>query len=214
MYVQEKFKESRTEILHALIRAHPLGALVVVGRNGLEINHMPFFLETACGEFGVLRAHIPKGNPLWQDWCNPDVEAVVIFQGEESYITPSWYPTKHAHGQAVPTWNYVVVHAHGQPVFITEREWLRAHVTELTNMQEAAMALPWQVSDAPEDYINKMLDSIVGVEIRVSKLLGKWKVSQNRPDADRRGVAAGLSGQQTQKAAAMEAQVLNALEQK
>lgn len=165
---------------------------------------MPFQLEAASGSQGVLRAHIPIGNLLWQQEFDRTHDAVVIFQGPETYISPSWYPSKHAHGQAVPTWNYVVVHAYGQPTFIQEKEWLRAHVTALTNQHEAMQALPWQVTDAPADYIEQMLGKIVGVEIPVTKLLGKWKVSQNRPVADRLGVVAGLNSQQTEKAALME----------
>ena len=134
-------------------------------------------------------------------------ESVVVFQGPESYITPSWYESKRQHGQAVPTWNYVVVHAYGRPRFVRDRQWLLAHVTALTLQHEAAFAEPWQVSDAPAEYIDKMLSNIVGVEIPVTRLLGKWKVSQNRPLADRLGVVTGLNDMASEKAAAMEALV-------
>lgn len=206
MHIQQKFSETNLDKLHALIRSHPLGTFVVSGPDGLEVNHMPFHLDATAGGNGVLRAHIPIGNPLWQQMLDAR-EAVVIFQGAETYITPSWYPTKHQHGQAVPTWNYAVVHAYGRPAFIQDKSWLLAHVTALTTQHEASMALPWQVTDAPADYIDGMLTKIVGVEIPVTKLLGKWKVSQNRPMADRLGVVAGLNSQQTEKAAAMEALV-------
>ncbi|MES2606402.1 MAG: FMN-binding negative transcriptional regulator [Pseudomonadota bacterium] len=206
MYIQQKFNETNVDTLHALIKAHPLGALVVLTDSGMEVNHMPFQLE-AVSDGTVLRAHIPKGNTLWQQALDSKHEAVVIFQGPERYITPSWYPSKQEHGQVVPTWNYAVVHAYGQPRFVTDKEWLRAHVTALTNEHEASQALPWQVTDAPADYIDSMLEKIVGIELPVTRMLGKWKVSQNRPQADRMGVMAGLNSQQTESAAAMEALV-------
>jgi transcriptional regulator len=205
MYIQQKFNETNTDTLQALIRQHPLGTFVVMTHAGLEVNHMPFFLDAAQASPGVLRAHFPVANGLWEQQLDETHEAVVVFQGAETYITPSWYPSKHAHGQAVPTWNYVVVHAYGRPTFIRDKSWLLEHVTSLTNQQESTQALPWQVTDAPAGYIATMLDKIVGVEIPVTRLLGKWKVSQNRPMADRLGVVAGLNSQQTEKAAAMEA---------
>src|SRR5688500_3107843 len=165
MYIQQKFAETRLDVLHALIRSHPLGAFVVAGTAGIEVIHFPFFIDASSGPHGVLRGHIPKGNPVWTEFANSNHEAVVIFQGEEAYITPSWYPTKHQHGKAVPTWNYVIVHAYGQPRFIHDADWLLSHVTELTNQQEALQALPWQVTVAPADYIDSMLDKIVGVEL-------------------------------------------------
>src|SRR5687768_13692878 len=147
MHIQLSFAETRLDILHALIRSHPLGAFVVLGRDGMEANHVPFFIDTSVLPHGVLRAHIPRGNPIWKDFCNPGVEAMVIFQGEESYITPSWYATKHQHGKVVPTWNYATVHAYGQPRFIHDHAWLLSHVTELTNQHEAKQATPWKVTD-------------------------------------------------------------------
>jgi transcriptional regulator len=209
MYIQQKFAETRVDVLHALIRSHPLGAFVVVGAAGIEVNHFPFFIDPSSGPQGILRGHIPQGNPIWKEFCDNEYEAVVIFQGEESYITPSWYPTKHQHGKAVPTWNYAIVHAYGQPRFIHDHDWLLSHVTELTNKQEAAQALPWQVSDAPADYVDSMLDKIVGVELPITRLLGKWKMSQNRPQADQLGVIAGLTSQQSEKSAAVASLVKN-----
>ncbi|HTR00971.1 MAG TPA: FMN-binding negative transcriptional regulator [Candidatus Acidoferrum sp.] len=197
MYVQQKFVENDVATLHALIRAHPLGALVVATPQGLEANHMPFHLSLDGEGKAVLRAHTPKQNPLWQQQLPSDAEALVIFQSVDTYITPSWYPSKHAHGQAVPTWNYAVVHAYGPIRFITDKDWLLPHVTALTDEHEAKHALPWQVTDAPADYIDKMLSNIVGIEIPVTRLLGKWKMSQNRPPGDRLGVVAGLSSQES-----------------
>lgn len=203
MHIQQKFAETDAATLHALIKAHPLGALVVMTANGLEANHMPFHLTADADGKAVLRAHTPKQNPLWQQQLPADTEALVIFQGVDTYITPSWYPSKHAHGQAVPTWNYAVVHAYGPIRFITDKEWLLPHVTALTDEHEARHALPWKVTDAPADYIDKMLSSIVGIEIPVTKLLGKWKTSQNRPPGDRLGVVAGLSSQDSDTSRAM-----------
>jgi transcriptional regulator len=194
MYVQQKFQETRIEVLHALMKQYPLGTLVTTQAGGLEANHMPFFLDASAGSHGTLRAHMPRSSPLWTDTTG--TEALVIFQGPQTYITPSWYPSKHAHGQAVPTWNYAVVHAYGAPRFIEDRDWLLANVTELTHAHEATQKLPWQVSDAPADYIDKMLAQIVGVEIPIARLVGKWKMSQNRPPADRLGVVAGLSSKE------------------
>jgi transcriptional regulator len=190
MYVQQKFEETRLEVLHALMRDYPLGAIVTTQPGGLEANHMLFHLDASAGAYGVLRGHMPRGNPLWKDATGTD--AIVIFQGPQTYITPSWYPSKHAHGQAVPTWNYAVVHAYGLPRFIEDRAWLLANVSELTSTHEAAQKLPWQITDAPADYIDKMLGQIIGVEIPIARLIGKWKMSQNRPPADRLGVIAGL----------------------
>lgn len=203
MYIQPAFAETRLDTLHALIRSHPLGALVVLGPDGIEANHLPFFLDASVQPCGMLRAHVPKGNSIWKDFCSRDVEALVIFQGEESYITPSWYATKHEHGKAVPTWNYVTVHAYGQPRFVHDHAWLLSHVTELTSQHEASRATPWKVTDAPADYVESRLDHIVGIEIPVTRLLGKWKMSQNRSATDQHGVVAGLHAQQSEKAAAV-----------
>lgn len=191
MYVQQKFQETRLNVLHALMQEYPLGAIITTQTSGIEANHMPFHLDTSVGPYGVLRAHMPRGNPLWKDTTGS--AALVIFQGPQSYISPSWYPSKHAHGQAVPNWNYAVVHAYGPLKFIEDRDWLLANVTELTTTHESSQKLPWQVTDAPADYVDKLLTQIVGVEIPITRLVGKWKMSQNRPPGDRLGVAAGLS---------------------
>lgn len=207
MYIQQKFRETDPATLHALMRANPLGALVVMTPAGLEANHMPFQLSLSPQGELSLRAHIPIGNSLWQQPASGDTDALVIFQGPQSYITPSWYPSKQVHGQAVPTWNYAVVHASGCLRFIRDKVWLLEHVTALTNQHEAPQALPWQVSDAPADYLQSMLDKIVGIEIAVTTLQGKWKVSQNRPSPDRLGVVAGLETQGSEQGRAMAALV-------
>jgi transcriptional regulator len=191
MYVPKHHEESDLAVLHALIRAHPLGTWVTQGDGELIANHIPFLLDPARGEYGTLTGHVARANRAWQSFSR-SVDSIVVFQGPQTYITPSWYPSKHAHGKAVPTWNYAVVHAHGMPRAIEDPAWLLDHVSRLTASHEAGQALPWKVSDAPRDYIDRMLQNIVGIEIPITKLVGKWKVSQNRPEADRLGVVAGL----------------------
>lgn len=191
MYVPKHFEELDVSVLHALIESHKLGAWVTQGDNELVVNHIPFLIDSHAGEFGKLIGHVARANSVWQSFSK-SVNSVVIFQGPQAYITPSWYPSKHAHGKAVPTWNYVVVHAHGIPRAIEDRDWLLEHVNQLTRTQELAQALPWNVSDAPSDYIEKMLSLIIGIEIPIAKIVGKWKVSQNRPNPDKLGTVAGL----------------------
>jgi transcriptional regulator len=201
MYLPAHFEEARVETLHALIRAHPFGALVTLGPSGLDANHVPFEVDPDPTPFGTLRAHVARANPVWREAAGADV--LVLFQGPETYISPSWYPTKQETAKVVPTWNYVVVHAHGPLRAIDDREWLRAFVTRLTDRHEAARRDPWKVTDAPADYIDAMLGGIVGLEIPIARLAGKWKVSQNRPAQDQQGVVEGLSRDGTPTASAM-----------
>ena len=177
--------------MHDLIRAHPLATLVTLDSGGLNGNHMPFEIHPDPGPFGTLRAHVARGNPVWRDFAK-DVEALVVFQGVQGYVTPSWYETKGETGKVVPTWNYLVVHAYGPLQVVDDAAWLRAFVTRLTDRFEAQRADPWKVTDAPADFIEKQLTAIVGIEIPVTRLLGKWKASQNRTAADREGVVKGL----------------------
>lgn len=204
MYLPKHFEETRVDVLHGLIRAHPLGALVTAGAGGLEANHVPFEIDPDPAPFGTLRAHVARANPVWRDGAG---DALVLFQGPEIYVTPSWYPTKRESGKVVPTWNYVAVHAYGRLRAIDDPAWLRAFVTRLTDRHEARRAAPWKVSDAPGDYVDQLLAAIVGIELPVARLLGKWKVSQNRPAADRAGVVAGLEGDGGDAARAMAAAV-------
>jgi transcriptional regulator len=192
MYRPPAFREDRLEVLQALIESHRLATLVTHGPGGLLANLVPFTLDRARGERGVLRAHLAGANEQLAD-LGAGAEALVIFQGAESYITPSWYPSKQEHGKVVPTWNYVVVEARGRPVVIEDAGWLRAQIGELTNAQEAARSHPWAVDDAPDAYIESQLKGIVGIEIPIDRLEGKWKVSQNRPEGDRAGVVEGLA---------------------
>lgn len=202
MYLPQPFEEARPELLHDLVRSHPFGALVILSGTELSGNHIPFLIRPDEGEKGTLCGHVSRANPVWKQFGGV-TEALVMFQGPQSYITPSWYPSKHADGKAVPTWNYAVVHAYGRPSAIEDPHWLLEHVTQLTAVHESGQALPWKVSDAPKDYLDQMLSRIVGIEIPISKLVGKWKVSQNRARPDRLGVAAGLESQGTDRSLAM-----------
>lgn len=190
MYRPHPFREDRPDVLHALIRAHPLGTLVTAGADGLTANHIPFLIE-ADGELGVLRAHLARANGQLEA-LRAGAPALVIFQGPEAYVSPSWYATKAQSHKVVPTWNYVAVHCWGRPRVIDDPAWLRAQIGRLTASQEAGRAEPWAVEDAPEDYIAAQIRGIAGLEIPIDRIEGKWKASQNRSEADRAGVAAGL----------------------
>ena len=202
MYLPKHFEETRVQVLHELIHAHPLGALVVLTSAGLEANHIPLEVDPDPAPFGTLRGHIARANPLWRESAR-DTEALVLFQGPGIYISPAWYATKQETGKVVPTWNYAVVHAHGPVRFIDDRAWLRAFVEQLTNRHEAARPEPWRITDAPADYIDKQLGAIIGLEIPITRLVGKWKVSQNRPPQDRDGAVEGLSREGGDAGAAM-----------
>lgn len=190
MYTPPAFREDRPEILEALIRAHPLATLVTAGAEGLIANLLPFFL-VATPQGDVLRAHMAKANEQLAS-LRDGAEALVIFQGPQAYITPAWYPTKKEHGKAVPTWNYVVVQVWGRPQVIEDPDWLLAQISELTRRQESGRSDPWAVTDAPADYVAAQIRGIAGVEIPVSRIEGKWKASQNQPEANRQGVVQGL----------------------
>lgn len=192
MYVPKAFEELDRDVMHALIRTYPLGAWVVADGGSLVVNHIPFHLDPSRGTHGTLVGHVSRQNAVWKS-LGEEVPSVVIFQGAQGYVTPSWYPSKQEHGKVVPTWNYAVVHAHGVPCAIEDREWLHAHVTRLVDAHESPRDLPWHVSDAPDDYIGAMLKAIVGIEMPIDTLAGKWKMSQNRAQADREGVRSGLT---------------------
>ena len=191
MYIPQHFEERDLAVLHALIRAHPLGTWVTQVNDRLEVNHLPFVLDETRGQFGTLVGHVSRANAVWKA-ASSGVESVVVFQGPQRYITPSWYPAKHEHGRVVPTWNYAVVHAHGIPRAVEDRAWLLRHVAELTSVHESGRDAPWHVSDAPAEFIEGLVKGIVGIEIPIARLVGKWKVSQNRSVPDRLGVAEGL----------------------
>jgi transcriptional regulator len=202
MYLPKSFEETRVEVLHDLIRTYPLGTLVTLHKDGLEANHIPFEIDSAPEPFGTLRGHVARANSMWNSFSR-DREALVVFQGPQTYISPSWYATKSETGMVVPTWNYAVVHAHGPLRTIEDRDWLRGFVDRLTRTHEAQQKEPWNVSDAPADYIEKQLNAIVGLELTVSRLVGKWKASQNRPRPDREGAIEGLTERGGEMARAM-----------
>lgn len=208
MYLPPHFAESRTEVLRDLIAAHPLGALVTFGPDGLNANHIPFEYDPHPQPFGTLRGHVARANPLWREF-SAQVEALVIFQGPQVYVTPSWYQTKKETGRVVPTFNYIVVHAYGEMRVIEDVDWLRRFVGGLTKRFEAPREAPWAVTDAPEDFIAAQLRAIVGIEIPVARLIGKWKASQNRPLQDQQGVVRGLRESADPAARAMADAVAN-----
>ena len=193
MYLPAHFEERRTEVLHALIRSHSLGTLVTLNDAGeLQADPIPFLIDPEPLAHGTLRGHVARANPLWRA-TRTEVDALVIFQGPQSYVSPGWYPSKAEHGKVVPTWNYIVVQARGRLRAIDDAVWLHGLVARLTDRFESSRPAPWGVGDAPPDYIATMLRAIVGIEIQITSLVGKWKVSQNRNAADRDGVAAGLA---------------------
>jgi transcriptional regulator len=205
MYQPPAFREDRIEVQHELIRRHPLGCLVTHGPEGLVANHIPFLLDPSAGPLGTLAAHLARANAQWRE--AGDRQGLVIFQGPESYVTPSWYETKRETGKVVPTWNYAVVHVWGRIRVHDDPAWLRAQVERLTGAHEGGRADPWAVEDAPAPFVAAQLKGIVGIEIAVERLEGKWKVSQNRPESDRRGVADGLGRAPDADAPAMAALV-------
>lgn len=200
MYEVAAFRETRVEVMHALIHAHPLAALVLQSRDGLAANHIPLLIDPQPTPNGTLLGHVARGNPLWLE---AGAEVLAIFQGPQGYVTPAWYPSKQEHGKVVPTWNYAMVHAHGTLVVHDDAQWLHAFVTRLTDSQESLRAQPWAVSDAPADYIATMVKGIVGIEIPIRKFEGKWKMSQNRLPQDKAGVIAGLEAAGNNASAAM-----------
>ncbi|WP_426185570.1 FMN-binding negative transcriptional regulator [Rhizorhabdus sp. FW153] len=190
VYCPPAFREDRLPVLHGAIRAHPLATLVTSGSSGLIANLVPFSLQVGA-RGAVLRAHIAKANDQLSD-LRQAPPTLVIFQGPQAYVSPSWYATKHEHGRVVPTWNYIVVQVRGQPVVIDDDQWLSAQLDELTSEHEQGRAEPWSPSDAPADFIAGQLKGIVGLEIAIEHIDGKWKASQNQPMLNRIGVEQGL----------------------
>jgi transcriptional regulator len=202
MYLPTMFREDRLELLSALIRARPLATLVAHGPGGLSVDHIPMLFDAASGR---LRGHIARANPLYGE-LEHGAAAVAVFHGPQHYISPSWYPSKREHGRVVPTWNYAVVHVHGVLRRFEDRAGLLQIVRDLTDAEESAMPEPWSVDDAPAEFIDGMLGAIAGVELAIGRMEGKWKMSQNRPPADRAGVRAALcqsSGSDAQEMASL-----------
>jgi transcriptional regulator len=186
MYLPQHFAESRDEELLQTIAAYPLGALVVRGPHGLDANHVPFLIDPATERPTRLLAHVARANPLWQESADGD-EALVIFRADDAYISPNWYPSKHELHRQVPTWNYRVVHVHGKLYIRDDERFVRGVVARLTRIHEGRTGAPkpWKMTDSSAEYIDQMLSNIVGIEIEVTKMVGKWKLSQNKDDKDR-----------------------------
>lgn len=191
MYQPPHFREDDLSVQHALIRAHPLGLLITSGDTGPNANLLPFHLDASLSEKGTLQVHMAKANNQWRE-IEAGAPVLAVFQGTDAYVTPSWYATKQETGKVVPTWNYAIVQVRGRARVIHDAEWLRKQIGALTGDHEKIRDRAWHVSDAPDAYIASQIKGIVGVEIEIIEINGKWKVSQNRPEADRTRVAAAL----------------------
>jgi transcriptional regulator len=209
MYLPRHFEETRVDVLHRLIQERPLGTLVVVTPAGLEASHLPFEIDAEPAPFGTLRGHVARANPIWKSF-DARSDALVVFQGPDGYVSPAFYPSKARDARVVPTWNYVAVHAYGPLAALDDAAWLRSFVGRLTERHERGRADPWHVSDAPADFLDKMLRGIVGLEIPIRRLAGKWKLGQNRAPEDRLGAADGLSREAPAQAAGLAALVRDA----
>lgn len=192
MYVPEPFKEQRISVLHDAIRHAGLATLVSLTTDGLTASHLPLLLDPEPAPYGTLLGHLARPNPQARGAVG---DALAIFLGPDSYITPSWYATKHESGKVVPTWNYVAIHAYGPVEFIDDPAHVHEHITQLTLRHEQGRAVPWAPSDAPEDFIASMVRRIIGLRLTIQRLEGKWKMGQNRPLEDRVGVADGLEAE-------------------
>lgn len=204
MYVPKHFEEPKVEVMHELIRERPLATVVTMSSQGLNANHIPLHLSTGAAPFGTLRGHVARSNPMWSD-LQTGIEALVIFHGPDAYISPSWYATKQESGKVVPTWNYAVVHAYGTLQVIDDASWVRNQLEALTAHNEQNFTAPWAVSDAPRDFTEKLIAAVVGIEIVISRLSGKWKVSQNQPAQNQAGVIDGLGKARLPDSASMAA---------
>ena len=180
MYIPPHFEQADIEVMHELIRNRPFATLVTLGSDGINANHIPLHLVPEPKPFGVLRGHVARSNPIWRDLAS-DVDTLAIFHGPDAYISPSWYATKQETGKVVPTWNYAVVHAYGSLRIIDDASWVRSQMEDLTTYHEAAFPVPWALSDAPGDFTKKLIETVIGIEMVITRLSGKWKVSQNQP---------------------------------
>ncbi|ACB36588.1 FMN-binding negative transcriptional regulator [Leptothrix cholodnii SP-6] len=210
MYVNPQHPFTDPEAVYSLMASHPLGAWVCHGQHGLIANHLPFFLDRSRGPHGTLIGHVSRANTVWRE-LGPARPSVVMFQGPQAYITPGWYPGKAEHGKVVPTWNYVVAHAHGVARAIDDRGWLLDMLNRLADVHEAGRPAPWRVGDAPASFIDKLLRAIVGIEIPIDRLEGKLKVSQDEAMPDRLGTVRGLQEQASDEAGLMADLVMQAI---
>ncbi len=200
MYLPKHFAQHDRQQLIALMRERPLATLITITPDGPGADLIPLEFHADEGEQGTLRGHVARANPLWQ---RAGTTALAVFTGPEAYISPGWYASKKEHGKVVPTWNYTMVQARGELRAVEDAPWLHALVNRLTDHHEATQATPWHVSDAPSDYVQQMLRAIVGIEIPLASLVGKWKVGQNGSAADREGTARGLVAAQADEMAAL-----------
>ena len=191
MYTPIHFAENRIDAMHDLMKNNSLATVVTLTANGLTANHIPLILLENPQPFGVLQGHVARANPIWREFST-DVETLAVFQSAEAYIKPAWYATKQETGKVVPTWNYAVVHARGFLQVKDDATWIRAQIERLTAQHEAGSSEPWRITDAPPDYTENLIKALVGIEIVITKLEGKWKVSQNQPVANQTGVIDGL----------------------
>lgn len=201
MHVPKVFQQEDPTVLHALMVKYPLASLIVYSATGIEVNHIPFFLNKSKGKLS-LQGHIAKANPLWQN-VKDNAEVLLVFHGPNCYISPNYYPTKKEHGKAVPTWNYVAVHIKGVMKYRFDADFKLEMLNNLTIQHEQSQEKPWSINDAPAHYIKRMLPAIVGLEIEVLSITGKWKVSQNQPEINKQGVVSGLSNEKTTNALSM-----------
>lgn len=203
MYVPEHFKENDRQTLHQYIRDYGFGLLIVADQQGIEANHVPFHLSgTENGSPGLLQCHVARKNPVWQRLAQGG-RVLAVFQGPDTYVSPSWYPTKLETGRVVPTWNYLAVHAEGRARTVEDPAWLHQHLRQLTAQHESGMDEPWAVDDAPADFTDRLVQAIVGIEIKIDALTGKLKASQNQPERNRQGVKAGLEAEDDAHSRAM-----------
>jgi len=191
MYTPPQFEQPNIEVMQELMSQYPLASLITLNANGIEANHVPLHLSVEEGERGILRGHIARANPVWNDFSS-DAEVLAIFHGPDAYISPSWYATKPESGKVVPTWNYAVVHAYGVLRIVDDAAWVRIQLEALTQQHEANLPHPWAVSDAPEEFTEKLTGMVVGIEMAITRLSGKWKVSQNQPLENQYSVIDGL----------------------
>jgi transcriptional regulator len=206
MYIPKAFREDRDDRLYGLLEAHPFASLITAGASGLMASHIPMVLERDSSGLGRLLGHLSRANPQWRNLAGGG-EALAIFSGPQHYITPTWYPEKEETGRVVPTWNYAVVHVYGRIEVIEDAEWLLGHLEGLTSIHEAKSPVPWKIVDAPADYVASQVKGIVGLRMKIERIEGKWKASQNRSERDRRGVADGLDELNTPESKAMKALV-------
>lgn len=199
MYQPPHFSEDSPLAMQGLIRAFPLGLLITSGDAGVTANPIPFILDLEASEQGVLRCHVARTNSQWKE-IGEGLDALVVFQGAQHYVHPGWYETKRETGKVVPTWNYAMVQVKGRARAIEQAPWIARQIRDLTEMMEGAYPKPWAVDDAPAPYIDAQIRGIVGIEITITAMMGKWKVSQNRSEADREGVVEGLRAHQDQEA--------------